>query len=214
MRFETFSTLPSTQIFLIERIKSGQIDSETCIIAQRQTDGIGSRGNEWSAVERGLYFSFAKALTSLQNDVRVQSMAIFFAFIFMNYLQNLGSKIWLKYPNDLFLGDDKIGGVICSIVENYAVCGIGLNVQSSEFFNVEPEVAELLCGDVEGHLRAYFSTIDTTSWSDVFTAYKAQFHKNKRFSFHYGNQILSLENATLQSDGAIKIGETIIYNAR
>lgn len=213
MKIVYVSTLSSTQNTLISQIKQDSIKSDTCIVAHSQTNGIGSRGNKWSNVEKGLYFSFAKSLKSLPNDLQSQSMAIFFAFIFMKTLRNLGSKIWLKYPNDLFLENDKIGGVICSVVGVYAVCGIGLNIKSNNFASIEANIGDSL-QDSKSFLEAYFHALSQSTWSEVFNAYKLEFYKNQAFSFHYNNEILSLKNATLQSDGAIKINDKIFYNIR
>ncbi len=215
MQINFFDSLPSTQEYLIAKIKSGAVDLPLCIVAKAQNSGIGSRGNEWSAVEKGLYFSFALSLDSLPKDLKMQSMAIFFAFNFMQILRNLGSKIWLKYPNDLFLGAQKIGGVLCSVAGDFAVCGIGLNLASQNFAHLEPQISAILQGDLNGFLGAFFKRVESSSWSVVFSAYSAEFYKNYDFSFHGENdEILSLKNAELQKDGAIKMGDKLIYCAR
>lgn len=215
MKIIFFDSLPSTQEYLIAQIKSGAVDSPLCIVAKAQSRGIGSRGNEWSAVEKGLYFSFALSLDSLPKDLKMQSMAIFFAFNFMQILRNLGSKIWLKYPNDLFLGAQKIGGVLCGVAGDFAVCGIGLNLASQNFAHLEPQISAILQGDLNGFLGAFFKRVESSSWSAVFSAYSAEFYKNYDFSFHGENdEILSLKNAELQTDGAIKMGDKLIYCAR
>ena len=85
MQIVFFDSLPSTQEYLIAQIKRGEVDSPLCIVAKSQSKGIGSRGNEWNAVESGLYFSFALPLDSLPKDLQTQSSAIFFAFNFMNF---------------------------------------------------------------------------------------------------------------------------------
>lgn len=212
MKITFFPTLPSTQEFLIEQIKCGAVNSEVCVVAEAQSKGIGSRGNEWEGVERGLYFSFALRLDSLPKDLQTQSMAIFFAFIFVQHLRDFGSSAWLKYPNDLFLGSAKIGGTMCSIAKNYAVCGIGLNLDSEKFACVEKSVGENAQG--EKFLVRFFKRVESSAWSEVFRAYSAEFHKNYDFSFHANGEVLSLKNATLCDDGAIKVGDKIIYNAR
>ena len=215
MQIKFFDSLPSTQEFLIAQIKCGAVDSPICIVVKTQSKGIGSRGNEWNAVEKGLYFSFAYPLDSLPKDLQTQSSAIFFAFHFMQGLRDLGSEIWLKYPNDLFLKAQKIGGVMCGIVGNFAVCGIGLNLEARNFAHLEREISAILQKDLSGFLDAFFNRVQSSSWEAVFNAYKAQFHKNYDFSFHSENgEILSLKNAELQKDGAIKIGDKLIYCAR
>lgn len=214
MKITFFSTLPSTQEFLIEQIKCGAVNCEVCIVAEMQSKGIGSRGNEWEGVERGLYFSFAMRLSGLPKDLQTQSMAIFFAFNFMRILRDLGSQIWLKYPNDLFLGNDKIGGVMCGVVGDFAVCGIGLNVVARRFAHLEKSVGEKVQGNVREFLARFFKHVKSSSWGAVFSAYSAEFHKNYDFSFHANDEILSLKNAKLCDDGAIKVGDKIIYCAR
>lgn len=197
---------------MIEQIKSGAVNSEVCVVAKTQSKGIGSRGNAWEGVERGLYFSFALRLDSLPKDLQTQSMAIFFAFNFMQTLRECGSQIWLKYPNDLFLGANKIGGAMCSIAKNYAVCGIGLNLDSAKFAYLEKSVGKNAQG--EKFLARFFKRVESSLWSEVFRAYSAEFYKNYDFSFHANGEILSLKNATLCNDGAIKVGDKTIYNAR
>ena len=214
MQIKFFDSLPSTQEFLIEQIKCGAVNRKVCIVAETQSKGIGSRGNEWEGVERGLYFSFAMHLSELPKDLQTQSMAIFFAFNFMRILRDLGSQIWLKYPNDLFLGNDKIGGVMCGVVGDFAVCGIGLNVVARRFAHLEKSVGEKVQGDVREFLTRFFKCIKSCSWSAVFSAYSAEFHKNYDFSFHANGEVLSLKNAKLCDDGAIKVGDKIIYCAR
>ncbi|MGX2983112.1 biotin--[acetyl-CoA-carboxylase] ligase [Helicobacter sp. 23-1045] len=215
MQIKFFDSLPSTQKYLIAQIKSGAVDSPLCIVAKAQNAGIGSRGNEWRQVEKGLYFSFALPLDLLPQDLQVQSSAIFFAFNFMRELRDLGSAIWLKYPNDLFLGHKKIGGVMCGIAGNFAVCGIGLNLEAQKFAHLESNVSAILQGDLNGFLSAFFKRVESAFWSEVFSAYSAEFHKNYDFSFHSENgKILSLKNATLQKDGAIKVGGKLIYSTR
>ncbi len=223
MQIKFFDSLPSTQEYLVAQIKRGTINSEVCAVAKTQSKGIGSRGNKWEGVESGLYFSFALRLDSLPKDLQTQSMAIFFAFNFMQILRECGSQIWLKYPNDLFLGNDKVGGVMCGIVGDFAVCGIGLNLLSDKFAHLEPQISESLGVNqqiferesITALLQRYFEKIAHCSWSAVFDAYSAEFHKNYDFSFHdTSGAILSLKNATLQNDGAIKMGEKIIYCAR
>lgn len=217
MKYIFLESLPSTQEYLITQIKCGAVDSNLCIIAKTQSAGIGSRGNKWEGVEKGVYFSFAFLQNLLPKDLQTQSMAIFFAFHFMQSLQKLGSQIWLKYPNDLFFGEKKVGGVMCGIVGDFAVCGIGLNLHSQKFTHLESHISKSLIADdksLETFLQGYFDSIAKSSWEAVFHAYSVDFHKNYNFSFHHNNAILSLKNATLQKDGSIKIDDKIIYCVR
>ncbi|RDU62416.1 biotin--[acetyl-CoA-carboxylase] ligase [Helicobacter sp. MIT 14-3879] len=208
MKIKYFTTLPSTQKYLIENIKSKIITNQTCIVAGHQSDGIGSRGNKWSNVENGLYFSFNIFLDSLPDDLAPQSMSIFFAFIFKENLQKLTSKVWLKYPNDLYISSNKIGGIICNIIGEFAVCGIGLNIESSAFGSLEYKIDKNII------LEKYFKNIKDYTWSKVFAKYSKEFYKNYDFFFHYKDKYLPLRDSTLLEDGSININGEILYSIR
>lgn len=210
MEIIIFDKLPSTQIYLIELIKNNKIKQSVCIMANKQDSGIGSRGNKWVDVDKGLYFSFCLPLDSLPDDLKLESISIFFGFIFKQNLADLGSKIWLKWPNDLYLAQNKIGGIICNITNNFIVCGIGLNMQSKNFGSIEDGII----ADYEDFLNQYFNSIEKYTWSDIFNKYSQEFKQNHNFSFHYNNKILSFKNAKLLPDGAIKIDNEIIYSLR
>lgn len=210
MDIRIFDTLPSTQKYLIDSIKNHHIDDEICIIASHQSDGIGSRNNVWSGVDRGLYFSFARKLDNLPKDLKRESLSIFFGFIFKEALVSNGSKVWLKYPNDLYVDDDKVGGIICNIVNDFVICGIGLNLESSAFACIETGIVN----DIYEFLESYLSSINTYSWSSVFSQYELEFYKNHNFNFHHQNKIISFKNAKLLNDGAIEVDGDILYSFR
>ena len=210
MEIRTFATLPSTQEYLIYEIKRGRINDEICIIATHQSKGIGSRGNAWNSVNRGLYFSFVKRLSDLPKDLKLESISIFFGFIWKEILASNGSKAWLKYPNDLYLGEHKIGGVMCNIIGGFAVCGIGLNIESSDFACIERGII----GDINSLLYSYFERIDKCTWEHVFNRYKLEFDKNAKFYFHHRDRTISFKNAKLLNDGAIEVNGEILYSLR
>lgn len=39
-----------------------------------------------------------------------------------------GPSVRLKWPNDLLLGDGKLGGILVEVAEGRAVCGVGINL--------------------------------------------------------------------------------------
>lgn len=210
MRIEVFESLHSTQEYLNNKIKEKLINEQVCIVAKNQTNGIGSRGNKWDSVEDGLYFSFCKRLDSMPKDLLPQSFSIFFGYIFKDILQKLGSKVWLKYPNDLYLDNNKIGGVMCNIIGDFNICGIGINAKSTSFKSLENGIIR----DKIAFLKKYFDSIETYTWDRVFKEYEKEFHKNYPFSFHMNGKPISLNNATLLQDGSLKIDDKIVYAIR
>lgn len=199
-----FETLESTQTFLLEKLQE-----DLCVVALRQTNGIGSRGNSWEGVESGLYFSFCLNQKKLPSDLKLQSASLFFGFLFKEVLNEKGFEIWLKWPNDLYLEDKKIGGVIVSCKQDKVVCGIGLNFRSSNFASLGVDLHK------KEVLEIFFKKIkNTLQWKQVFRKYKLEFCKSFDFSFHYQEQMISLKDVKLLEDGSICYGGKVFYSLR
>jgi BirA family biotin operon repressor/biotin-[acetyl-CoA-carboxylase] ligase len=129
----------STQTHLKELIKTKKIKLPFAVIADAQTDGVGSRENSWN------------------------------------------SEVWIKWPNDFYVKDKKIGGMITNIVGNVLICGLGLNLvtQPQGFAKLDVEVSR------EDLLKQYFKKIEKKiSWKQVFSKYQLEFDKNKKFFTH------------------------------
>lgn len=210
MKILQFERLESTQIFLINALKDSTLKAPICVMCEHQSGGVGSRGNAWVAVESGLYFSFALPLDSLPNDLEIQSQAIFFGFICKETLRARGSGVWLKYPNDLYLGDKKLGGVICSVVGENVVCGIGINLKSAEFGALESGIVANRAEFVENLL----ANIPKYTWKRVFGIYKREFGRNLPYSFHHKGRIVPFRDAQLLENGALRVNGEILYTIR
>ncbi|WP_288644432.1 biotin--[acetyl-CoA-carboxylase] ligase [uncultured Helicobacter sp.] len=184
-----------------------------CLVANKQTNGIGSRHNNWESPEDALMFSFIYG--AIPKDIPIQSLAIFFGYILKQTLNALGSKVWLKYPNDLYIENQKIGGIMVSIVKQTIICGIGLNLKDKKFKSLD------ICIDKKEFLEKYFQDLQNApNWKQIFRNYKLEFYKNFSFSFHnhhHGSkesEIISLKDAILLDDGSIEVNGRIIYNLR
>ena len=91
----------STQTKLIEDIKSFKKSPPCAIVADCQSNGIGSRANSWQSPKGNLYLSFAIDSKDLPSDLEPVSASIYFAYILVLALREKGSKLWLKWPNDI-----------------------------------------------------------------------------------------------------------------
>ena len=126
MKILFFECLESTHLFLVKKLKDNTLKPPIMVVAHHQNKGIGSRGNVWEAAKEGLYFSFALYKDSLPQDLPLESTSIFYGYIFKSILEEHRSKVWLKWPNDLYIQDKKIGGVLCTLIEDKILVGIGL----------------------------------------------------------------------------------------
>ena len=200
MEIVYFDSLYSTQKYLIDNLKPN-----LCIWTQYQTDGIGSRGKKWTGQKGNLFFSFSLYRNFLPKDLKIESVSIYFMYQLKIVLNNLGSKVKFKWPNDLFL-EKKVGGIITNVKNDIIICGIGVNTNiSGEYQSLDIDV------DNKELLYRYFEFIKSKkNWIEIFEQYKTEFYNN---NFYLSDKI-DLKQAMLNSDGSISINNERIYSLR
>ncbi len=108
----------------------------TLIVADAQTKGRGRLGRTWvSPPVSGLYLSIilrpAHPPDWLPRLMLTAGVAVACA------IQQIGTTPQLKWPNDILIGDRKVGGILTEAVFNktridFAVLGIGINVNTEQ----------------------------------------------------------------------------------
>lgn len=104
------------------------------LLAEAQLAGRGRRGRPWhSPFGRNLYMSLAWRFEDVPGGMAGLSLVVGMAVA--ETLTRLGAEgIGLKWPNDLMVGDDKLGGVLVELQGEPAgpctvVIGLGLNLE-------------------------------------------------------------------------------------
>ncbi len=120
----------------------------------QQTEGRGQRGTSWeSEKDKNLTFSILVRPYFLSADKQfVLSKAI--STVIADVLSCRGLNACIKWPNDIYIGDKKICGILieCNItgmgMVNQAVIGVGLNVNQEIFVSDAPNPTsmKLECG--------------------------------------------------------------------
>ncbi len=206
--------IESTHLYLTDQIKKGKISPPFAVSAKRQSSGIGSRGNRWHSYEGNLFLSFCVRKDGLDPELPLQSISIYFSYILKELLNNFGSKVWLKWPNDFYIGDKKAGGTITSVLkDNIIICSIGLNLKSAPQNYAVLDIKT----DKDILLKSYFLKLkEDIFWKDIFRKYKVEFFQSTKYSY-YDKSVrkkLSLEGASLQKDGSIILNDKRIYSLR
>lgn len=211
MEIYSFDTLPSTQKYLIEEIESGRLTAPVAVISTEQSDGIGSRDSSWIGGDGNFFLSFAVDIDQLPKDLSLGSASIYFSFIMKKLLLLEGEGVWLKWPNDLYLQDKKVGGTITKKVNNTLVCGIGINLQSSK------KSFRVLHSDISAKnlLKKYLQAVEKfPEWKQIFREYQIEFVRSREFSVHIENYQKSLQNALLCEDGSLLIEGKRVFSLR
>jgi len=165
--FVTLSEVDSTNNYLKDLAsKSTPLPEGTVIMAENQYAGRGQQQNGWFA-EPGKNLTFSILLkpsflkiTEQFDLVRAVSLGVFDALAPL-----LGNPLKIKWPNDIYYGEKKLGGML---IENMiqggqiknAIAGIGLNINQEIFPEWVPNaisVKQILHTDY--HLKTLLSDI-------------------------------------------------------
>lgn len=211
MDIHWFESLESTQSFLLEELKTSRLYPPVCVGALTQTTGKGSRGNSWFGTKGNLFISLAIPRAMLPDDLKLESSSIYFAFLMKELLRSLGSKVWLKWPNDFYLGNKKIGGVITNLIGETLVCGIGINLDSAPE-NFEKIDITISAYDLTEAYSELFKKLP--SWKLIFSNYQIEFENSREFFTHNNNEKVALENAVLLEDGSLECDGQRIFSLR
>jgi BirA family biotin operon repressor/biotin-[acetyl-CoA-carboxylase] ligase len=195
-----FKKIPSTQKYLLENLKEN-----ICIWSEFQTNGIGSRGNSWIGEEGNLFFSFSIHKNNLVKDLKFQSISIYYMFLLKEVLNEYGSKVKFKWPNDLYL-EKKVAGCISNIKNDIIIVGIGLNTKKSKNF----DALDIKINNKK-ILNKFLEKINKKIlWKDIFSKLEKEFYNNEFVT----SDNIKLQNAKLNEDGSIQIKNERIYSLR
>ena len=147
----------------------------------------------------------------MPEDLKLESSSIYFSYLLKEVLTEAGSELWLKWPNDFYLDDKKIGGAITNMQGNLLICGIGMNLLEAP----EPFGTLDLGIDRKEILEKFFKKLESrVSWKQIFRNYEVEFYKSRSYFTHLDETRVSLEDAILQSDGSIKCNGQRIFSLR
>lgn len=136
---EVHESVDSTNNYLLNLICNSQDQlPKTAVLAEMQTAGKGRLGRTWVSppgnIYLSLYWPFTCGLEQLYGLSLVAGIAIG-RVLRANGLQD----VYLKWPNDIFWQDRKMGGILIETKASKTgqvdcVIGIGLNMQSMEAY--------------------------------------------------------------------------------
>ena len=127
---ELLPEIDSTNSELMRRARGGQLDA-VVLVAEQQTAGRGRLGRTWHS-EPGASLTFSVGRVLEPQSWWGLSLAVGAAIA-----EALHPSVRLKWPNDLWVGDAKLGGILIETAgagpdtqARYAIVGVGLNVRA------------------------------------------------------------------------------------
>jgi len=127
-RVSLFESIPSTQIKLAELIRAEKIPAGTVLIADHQSAGRGRLTRTFETPPQ-VAVLLSTVLYPIRNSADLGWIPLIVGVAAANAISKYcGLAPLLKWPNDLLIGDLKVGGIIAEQVDDCVVVGIGINV--------------------------------------------------------------------------------------
>ena len=221
-QFIELPTVDSTNKFALAMVHEGKAEHGTVYFAHEQTEGRGQRGRAWlSSPNENIIMSVVLApLSSIDTHQFLLSMAMACAaFDFIHEI--IPENLSIKWPNDLYWRDDKVGGIL---IENIirgkdpvgSVAGFGININQTTFdrripnpaslkkitgLNYDPrKLAKTLCG----HIGKYFEWLKTRDENKIIRDYNERLYKrNSRIELKKGQKKFFTTIKSVSIDGIL-----------
>ena len=146
---EYLDTIDSTSTELRRRMSVEELPHGYCVSADFQTSGHGQATNRWES-ENGKNLLFSLLLRPIVIPAAEQFVITeLVTLAIINALQDeIRQKITIKWPNDIYVGDKKLCGILienalCGPVIDTCIVGIGININQELFVSDAPNPVSL-----------------------------------------------------------------------
>jgi BirA family biotin operon repressor/biotin-[acetyl-CoA-carboxylase] ligase len=221
----TLKEVDSTNTYLKNTLSNSKpLPEGTVIMAERQYAGRGQQQNRWhSSDSKNLTFSLLLNPVFLpvsnQFDLtRVISLGVY------NALEPLtGEGLKIKWPNDIYFKDNKLGGILIENVLQGAqikqsVIGIGLNINEEDFPAWVPnpvsvkqilqrdEDIKAILFDICSHIEAWYLKLKAGRYEEIRRAYlNSLYWLNQKHSFRSNNEVFEGMIKNVKNEGLLVV---------
>jgi BirA family biotin operon repressor/biotin-[acetyl-CoA-carboxylase] ligase len=221
----TIPQVDSTNTFLKTLLSNSKpLPEGTVIMAESQYAGRGQQQNKWHS-EPGKNLTFSILLTPAflaatdQFDLnRVVSLGVYDALY-----PYLGDKLKIKWPNDIYYDDRKLGGILIEthiqgIYIKDAIIGIGLNINQENF---EPGAGnaislkqilhrdydlKTILSEICGHIEAYYLNLRAGKFLVVRNTYLSRLYwLNQVKRFRSNDQVFEGTIKNVKENGMLVV---------
>jgi len=217
--------IESTNSYASGLVQRESVSEGTIIYTNFQSAGRGQKGNRWESEDgKNLLFSIVLSPTMvIPEDQFIISMIVSLGIC--DFLKTLIPACKIKWPNDIYAGDDKIAGILIenSITGNSlnsSIAGIGLNVNQDHFpmFVPNPVSLKMLTGidydpylclkQLAGWLDKRYKQLISDKHSDIRNEYISSLYRlNEWHNYNTRNGIFSGRIISVTDTGCLRIEE-------
>lgn len=187
----------STNDWMHDYLSKNEPPEGFTVLADNQTAGKGQFGSSWESMpKQNLLFSIYLKPHFIQPDnqfllARISALAVWDA------LHSEMPDVSIKWPNDVYIGDQKVCGILISNSLQggriqHAIVGIGLNVNQTDFDASLPNASSLarIKGEAQNrldcfatllsHMDKWYAICRSGDWDSIEAAYNARLYRKDR----------------------------------
>jgi BirA family biotin operon repressor/biotin-[acetyl-CoA-carboxylase] ligase len=221
----------SSNNYAMEQLYDGKAAHGQAFMALTQTNGKGQMGKQWKT---GQNENLALSIVIEPIGVNLNQQFLLQTFITVSIVQWLNTKkdgFCIKWPNDIYYNDRKAAGILIENAINgtnwnYAIIGIGLNVNQKEFDTSVPNAISLqqiigenidlyllaneLCVALEQQWLLFKQK--PTSFLELYQQYL--YKKNELVKFRQGNKVFITIVKSVTAQGDLLCGDNEEFSFR
>lgn len=222
------NTVASTNSYASELLRQIKPVEGTLIYTFNQQKGRGQRGNAWeSEANKNIALSLILNPSFLQAEhqfliTKIISLSIADVMAELLHPYGLSSKIKIKWPNDIYVGDKKIAGILIenTLRENNiqsSIIGIGINFNQTEFVTTKNATSLKLVTNKEfdlmygiesicGFIEARYLQLKTNKLDGIAREYLQNLYKFEEWSnYSSKDQIFSGKISGVSPSGKLQL---------
>lgn len=185
----------------------------TVIVAEEQKNGKGRLGRNWySSAGTGLWFSII-IRPELTPNLAPFLTIVAALTVYNSLVDTIGEDIVsLKWPNDVLVNDKKVCGILSELnadlgMINYAIIGIGINVNQDEFPEEIKDKATSLKKEVGKEVNRTLLLQNTLNYFEGFYSKLIQGEHNILLQLWKGSLALQGKEVSIYSSDRVYLGK-------
>lgn len=192
--FHVLNTVDSTNNYAMARVSEGPVTAGSTWFAMEQTAGKGQRGKQWRSEpgENIMLSTVLQPALGLHQQFMLSVAVALGAFDF--FRKYAGDESRIKWSNDIYWRDRKAGGILIEnvlrgSVWQYAIAGMGLNINTPRFPDELQNPVSLrqitgrewdtiaLAQDLCRHLDKRYQQLSPDTYPAMLTDYKSHLYR-------------------------------------
>ncbi len=215
-------SVDSTNNYAMGLIQKREINQEIAIVALEQTCGKGRRGKQWKSNKGENIMLSVPAQMQWLSVLRQFELSVAIALSCFDFFRRyILENLFIKWPNDIFINDSKAGGIL---IENlikgkiwqWAVIGIGLNINQENFDENKFTATSLknitgknfdiieLANELHESVLKRMEELKSGNFNKMLEEYNQNLYaRNKWVKLKKGNQVFETQIISVSSSGEL-----------